>query len=71
MAVVAVAVYSRKVEFSRIGLNRPRFGLHRANTDRGTCNVCVDSAMELYFAEICVLKCIFGRNCTGYWVILY
>jgi hypothetical protein len=28
----------------------------------------MDSAMELYFAENYILKCIFGRNCTGYWV---
>ena len=68
--MIAVDAYRRKVEFSRIGPNKPRFGLHLANSDRGTCNVVMDSAMELYFAESCILKCVFGRNCTGYWANL-
>jgi len=68
VSVIAVEAYRRKVEFSRIGPNKPRFGLHLASTDRGSCNVVMDSAVELHFAESCILICIFGRNCIGYWV---
>jgi hypothetical protein len=52
MVMIAAEAYTRKVEFSRIGPNKPKFGLHLANTDPGTCNVVMDSAMELFCKKL-------------------
>jgi hypothetical protein len=64
MTMVALEAYSHTVDFSLAGPNNPRFGLHLANIDPGTCNVVVDSAVELIFCrKLCINMYFWKKLC--------